>query len=142
MITCRNVLDREKYNLKNHFEMESRSGFSEVELQYLGIKEADSTEVTFTFEKDTGEQFELIVPAVSLVTSSDIKVASMGDKTALPFGEKVYEESGYAPFTYRIDTENRAVYFQYNNCEDSSSLGEDSGLPNFSDFMDEMVTRS
>lgn len=94
----------------------------------------------FTFEQDNGEQFELAIPIVTLVASGHLKIVSIWDNATLPFGEKIYEESGRVPFTYLIDTDNRAVYFQYNECNDSSTLGEDSGYPDLADFMDEMIS--
>ena len=36
----------------------------------------------------------------------------------LPYGEAIYINNAKAPFCYEIDKENKAMYFQYNECTD------------------------
>ena len=95
----------------------------------------------FTFEK-AGKTNVVEVEGIDIemeMEKAHQYVSIYDDMETLPFGERVYEDSGQAPFTYLLDKENRAFYFQYNECTDSSIEGVESGYPEFESFFDEMI---
>lgn len=125
--------------LKALFEKSSLQGFSKVELDFLGISNMNEKEIRLTMRKN-GEEFEQKVSAVSLDGSMEIKYEGLYDETnRLPYGLKVYYENNREPFVYEIDETNRAVYFQYNECEDVTTKGPESGYLPFDKFMEQMI---
>lgn len=127
--------------LKSCFENNNSIGFKEMDFMYLGIKENEKNTAWFTFEKEGGNS-EVEVESIDverLMEKASQYVSIYDDMEILPFGDRVYADSNQAPFTYLLDNENRAFYFQYNECIDSSLLGTDSGYPEFASFFDDMI---
>lgn len=127
--------------LKRCFEVYNSIGFSEMDFVYLGIMKKEKNTACFTFEK-AGKTNVVEVEGIDIemeMEKAHQYVSIYDDMETLPFGERVYEDSGQAPFTYLLDKENRAFYFQYNECTDSSIEGVESGYPEFESFFDEMI---
>lgn len=125
--------------LKSLFESDTRHGFIKSELEYLGIAEKDSDVITLQLEKN-GIAFEQDIEVTWGDGREEVSVSSLSSLVdELPYGERLYMESNHAPFLYEIDKENRALYFQYNECYDATFKGEDSGYPVFSKFFDDMI---
>ncbi len=125
--------------LKDCFEKDNYQGFSKIDFEYLGITDFDVEDVVFTLEKD-GRQYEQVASTVSLDGSQNLTYESIYDEVnLLPYGLEIYYKNNQPPFTYEIDKDNRAVYFQYNVCQDASTLGADSGYPYFDEFMEQMI---
>ena len=129
--------------LKYKFEYESwRTGFVKRELEYLGIVEIGDKEAIFTFEKD-GERFEENVKPFKIDEIQYQEFVSIDEQIeALPYGEAIYINNEQAPFCYEIDKENKAMYFQYNECMDVTVKVDDkdtSNYPNFAETFDSMI---
>ena len=125
--------------LKSVFEIYTRNrGFRKSDLVYFGIIDSETDDVLFTFEKD-GKQYEQVISPVITDGSQKLNIENVSNKVEkLPYGYEIYTNN-YLPFHYAIDKENRALYFQYNECMDASILGEDSGYPYFDKFIDQMI---
>ncbi|MBP3915728.1 S41 family peptidase [Clostridium sp.] len=113
-------------------------------LEYLEVVDGESA--NFTFELENGEIETIIIKSGDIENYEFVKI---GDKllnyppTSLrnvPEGQSEY-------YWYNIDEENKAAYFQYNTCADSTITNRQfnenflntSSMPVFSEFGDEMI---
>lgn len=126
--------------LKSCFEGYNDIGFGEADFIYLNIKEdSEKSTACFTFERD-GRSSDVEVEGVVIKDNQSPDFVTIYDNMkSLPFAMGVYVESERAPFTYKLDEKNKAFYFQYNQCVDSSMQGEESGYPEFKSFFAEMI---
>lgn len=118
-------------------EAEKAGGIRKLDLEYLDIVNEDGDDLKLVLEKDGESAIVSVAPAA--VEDGMEYYSVLEHLPELPMDEKVYQKSGEAPFCYELDEQNRAFYFQYNECIDASTAGEDSGYPYFEDFFDEMV---
>lgn len=126
--------------LKSCFEGYNDIGFGEADFIYLNIKEdSEKSTACFTFERD-GRSSDVEVEGIVIKDNQSPDFVTIYDNMkSLPFAMGVYVESERAPFTYKLDEKNKAFYFQYNQCVDSSIQGEESGYPEFKGFFAEMI---
>lgn len=125
--------------LKSLFERSLEGGLHKSELEYLGISEPGSNDITLTVEKD-GLRFEHRMEAVRTDGLQDIQTVELEtEQSKLPYGERIYRREGKAPFYYEIDKENRALYLQYNQCYDATVKEEYSIYPAFEAFFDQLI---
>lgn len=112
-------------------------GMRQLDLEYLDIVSKRSDDLELLLEK---EGDSVIVAVAPVAIEDGMEYYSLLDQLQeLPMYEKVYWKSGEGPFCYELDEQNRAFYFQYNECVDASTAGEDSGYPYFDAFFDEMI---
>lgn len=109
------------------------NAFSKNKLDYLGI--TNESKNIFTFEMEDGTIKKIEIEAEN--PSEQMEWASIQD---------IYENKPirynkpkgmWHDFWYDLDIENKAFYFQYNNCVDRQETG-DEALPYFKEFSKEM----
>lgn len=126
--------------LKAIFRNVNSTGFNQFELEYTGIIEEDADTVKFTLS-DGDTNTEVNVAALTFSNENPINVVSIYDSMEkIPFGLEKYYSLGQSNFCYYFDEENRAMYFQYNECYSEETHGKESGYPNFVQFFDEMIS--
>jgi len=125
--------------LKSLFEQSLDEGLHKSELEYLGISEPGSNDITLTVEKD-GLRFEHRMEAARTDGLQNIQTVELeSELKKLPYGEAIYRREGKVPFYYEIDKENRALYLQYNQCYDVTVKEEYSIYPAFEVFFDQLI---
>lgn len=125
--------------LKSLFEQSLEGGLHKSELEYLGISEPGSNDITLTVEKD-GLRFEHRMEAVRTDGLQNIQTVELeSELKKLPYGEAIYRREGKMPYYYEIDKENRTLYLQYNKCYDATVKEEYSIYPAFEVFFDQLI---
>lgn len=133
--------ETEKYIEENIF---NRNLLDQTALEYLEIVDGESA--NFTFQLGSGEIETIIIKSDDIENYEFVKI---NDKifNYPPTSLRNIPEGQSEFYWYNIDEENKAAYFQYNTCADSTitnkqfneNLLNTSSMPVFSEFGDEMI---